>query len=83
LKACRNIFNAETNQQRSGERKGPQSLVPPMAGYPALLEVAGILKTRPPLADSNSSNSLFGNLCDARQRDDGKEQQSVCICRTL
>jgi hypothetical protein len=47
-------FNTKTNQQRSGERKGPRSLVPPMAGCLALLEVAGSLKIRSPEADSNS-----------------------------
>jgi len=67
-------------QRKRTKRKGPRSLVPPMAGYPVLLEVAGSLKTRPPLADSNSLNSQIGNFCGARQRDDGKEQHSVCIC---
>jgi hypothetical protein len=40
-----------------------------------LLKVAGSLKTLPPWAGSDSSNSSFGNFCGARRRVDGEKKK--------
>ena len=45
------------------------SLVPPMAGYPVLLDAAGALQTRLRL---KQCKSLFGSLSGARLRANGK-----------
>jgi hypothetical protein len=60
-------------------RSVPWPTEKPSAGFPALLDLAGSLKTRPALnetdrRDSDSSSSCFGRLCGARLRDNGERQ---------
>ncbi|MCX5865292.1 MAG: hypothetical protein NTW42_09540 [Deltaproteobacteria bacterium] len=55
--------------QRNEPKKGhPVSLVPPLAGYPVLLDAAGDLKTRLRITEFKS---LFGSLSGARLRANG------------